>query len=119
MPIELREHSAQPDARRGLEPHVLAVECVAGVVEGGASELTREDLHGTRAKLDVVREEVLADVRAAREASQACVAADGAAKVQVVVRAGDREAERSYESQLRNRWPDSAEARGLAGGACE
>jgi type IV pilus assembly protein PilF len=32
---------------------------------------------------------------------------------------GDREAERSYESQLRNRWPDSAEAKALAGGACE
>jgi len=32
---------------------------------------------------------------------------------------GDREAERSYESQLRNRWPDSAEAKALAGGVCE
>jgi len=32
---------------------------------------------------------------------------------------GDREAERSYESQLRNRWPDSAETKALAGGACE
>jgi type IV pilus assembly protein PilF len=32
---------------------------------------------------------------------------------------GDREAERSYESQLRNRWPDSPEARAIASGACE
>jgi type IV pilus assembly protein PilF len=32
---------------------------------------------------------------------------------------GDREPERSYESQLRNRWPDSAETKALAGGACE
>jgi type IV pilus assembly protein PilF len=32
---------------------------------------------------------------------------------------GDREAERSYESQLRNRWPDSPEAKALASGACE
>jgi type IV pilus assembly protein PilF len=32
---------------------------------------------------------------------------------------GDREAERSYESQLRNRWPDSPEAKALATGACE
>ena len=32
---------------------------------------------------------------------------------------GDREAERSYESQLRNRWPDSPEAKALARGACE
>ena len=32
---------------------------------------------------------------------------------------GDREAERSYESQLRNRWPDSPEAKAMAGGACE
>ena len=32
---------------------------------------------------------------------------------------GDREAERSYESQLRNRWPDSPEAKAIAGGACE
>ena len=29
---------------------------------------------------------------------------------------GDREAERSYESQLRNRWPESPEAKALAGG---
>jgi type IV pilus assembly protein PilF len=32
---------------------------------------------------------------------------------------GDREAERSYESQLRNRWPESPEAKSLAGGTCE
>ena len=32
---------------------------------------------------------------------------------------GDRDAVRSYESQLRNRWPDSAEAKALASGACE
>ena len=32
---------------------------------------------------------------------------------------GDREAERSYESQLKNRWPDSAEAKAVAGGGCE
>lgn len=32
---------------------------------------------------------------------------------------GDREAERSYESQLRNRWPDSPEAKAIASGACE
>jgi type IV pilus assembly protein PilF len=32
---------------------------------------------------------------------------------------GDREAERSYESQLRNRWPDSPEAKAIAGGTCE
>ena len=34
-------------------------------------------------------------------------------------RQGDREAERSYESQLRNRWPDSAEAKAIASGGCE
>jgi type IV pilus assembly protein PilF len=34
-------------------------------------------------------------------------------------RQGDREAERSYESQLRNRWPDSAEAKAIARGGCE
>jgi type IV pilus assembly protein PilF len=34
-------------------------------------------------------------------------------------RQGDHEAERSYESQLRNRWPDSPETKALAGGACE
>ena len=32
---------------------------------------------------------------------------------------GDREAERSYESQLKNRWPDSPEAKAIAGGGCE
>jgi type IV pilus assembly protein PilF len=32
---------------------------------------------------------------------------------------GDRQAERSYESQLRNRWPDSAEAKAIAAGTCE
>jgi type IV pilus assembly protein PilF len=32
---------------------------------------------------------------------------------------GDREAERSYESQLKNRWPDSPEAKALASGPCE
>ena len=32
---------------------------------------------------------------------------------------GDREAERSYESQLRNRWPESPEVKALAGGACQ
>ena len=32
---------------------------------------------------------------------------------------GDREAARSYESQLKNRWPDSPEAKALAGGGCE
>jgi type IV pilus assembly protein PilF len=32
---------------------------------------------------------------------------------------GDREAERSYSSQLRNRWPESAEAKALASGGCE
>ena len=32
---------------------------------------------------------------------------------------GDREAERSYESQLKNRWPDSAEAKALASGTCQ
>jgi type IV pilus assembly protein PilF len=32
---------------------------------------------------------------------------------------GDREAERSYESQLRKRWPDSPEAKALASGECE
>ena len=32
---------------------------------------------------------------------------------------GDRDAERAYESQLRNRWPDSPEAKALAGGECE
>ena len=32
---------------------------------------------------------------------------------------GDRAAERSYVSQLRNRWPDSPEAKAIAGGACE
>ena len=31
---------------------------------------------------------------------------------------GDRETERSYESQLRNRWPDSPEAKALASGGC-
>jgi type IV pilus assembly protein PilF len=34
-------------------------------------------------------------------------------------RQGDREAERSYESQLRNRWPDSPEAKAIANGGCE
>lgn len=34
-------------------------------------------------------------------------------------RQGDREAERSYESQLRNRWPDSPEAKAIASGGCE
>lgn len=34
-------------------------------------------------------------------------------------RGGDREAARSYESQLRNRWPDSQEAKAIAGGGCE
>jgi type IV pilus assembly protein PilF len=32
---------------------------------------------------------------------------------------GDHEAERSYASQLRNRWPDSPEAKAVAGGGCE
>jgi type IV pilus assembly protein PilF len=32
---------------------------------------------------------------------------------------GDREAERSYASQLRNRWPDSPEAKAIATGGCE
>jgi len=32
---------------------------------------------------------------------------------------GDRQAELSYTSQLRNRYPDSAEAKALPGGACE
>jgi type IV pilus assembly protein PilF len=31
---------------------------------------------------------------------------------------GDREAARSYESQLRNRWPNSPEAKAIAGGEC-
>jgi type IV pilus assembly protein PilF len=31
---------------------------------------------------------------------------------------GDREAERSYESQLRNRWPDSPQTKALASGEC-
>jgi Tfp pilus assembly protein PilF len=32
---------------------------------------------------------------------------------------GDRSAEASYTSQLRNRYPDSAEAKFIATGACE
>jgi type IV pilus assembly protein PilF len=32
---------------------------------------------------------------------------------------GDREAERSYASQLKNRWPDSPETKAAASGACE
>ncbi|MGE5169101.1 MAG: type IV pilus biogenesis/stability protein PilW [Rudaea sp.] len=32
---------------------------------------------------------------------------------------GDPEAARSYESQLKNRWPDSPEAKALARGGCE
>ena len=32
---------------------------------------------------------------------------------------GDREAERSYESQLKNRWPDSPEAKAVASAQCE
>ena len=32
---------------------------------------------------------------------------------------GDQEAERSYESQLRNRWPESPEAKAIASGKCE
>lgn len=32
---------------------------------------------------------------------------------------GDRQAELSYASQLRNRFPDAAETRAIAGGACE
>jgi Tfp pilus assembly protein PilF len=32
---------------------------------------------------------------------------------------GDRQAELSYSSQLRNRYPDSAEAKALPGGTCE
>jgi Tfp pilus assembly protein PilF len=31
---------------------------------------------------------------------------------------GDPGAERSYESQLRNRWPDSPEAKAVASGVC-
>jgi type IV pilus assembly protein PilF len=34
-------------------------------------------------------------------------------------RQGDREAERSYESQLKNRWPQSPEAKAIASGGCE
>jgi type IV pilus assembly protein PilF len=34
-------------------------------------------------------------------------------------RLGDRNAEQSYVTQLRNRYPDSAEARAIASGACE
>ena len=32
---------------------------------------------------------------------------------------GNAEAARSYESQLRNRWPESEEAKAVAGGGCE
>jgi Tfp pilus assembly protein PilF len=32
---------------------------------------------------------------------------------------GDPEAARSYELQLKNRWPQSAEAKALASGGCE
>jgi len=32
---------------------------------------------------------------------------------------GDRDSERAYESQLKNRWPESPEAKALAGGQCE
>ena len=32
---------------------------------------------------------------------------------------GDRDAERSYESQLRKRWPDSAEAKAVGSATCE
>jgi type IV pilus assembly protein PilF len=32
---------------------------------------------------------------------------------------GDHDAERSYAAQLRNRWPDSPEAKSLADGECE
>ena len=32
---------------------------------------------------------------------------------------GDQEAVRSYESQLKNRWPDSPEAKALASGPCQ
>jgi type IV pilus assembly protein PilF len=32
---------------------------------------------------------------------------------------GDREAEQFYESQLRNRWPDSPEAKAVASGVCK
>jgi type IV pilus assembly protein PilF len=32
---------------------------------------------------------------------------------------GDRAAEQSYVTQLRNRYPDSAEAQAIASGACE
>ena len=32
---------------------------------------------------------------------------------------GDRQSEQSYASQLRNRYPDSAETRAIASGACE
>ena len=32
---------------------------------------------------------------------------------------GDREAERSYESQLRNRWPEAPETKAIASGTCD
>lgn len=32
---------------------------------------------------------------------------------------GDHEAEQSYESQLRNRWPDSPQAKAVASGGCQ
>jgi type IV pilus assembly protein PilF len=32
---------------------------------------------------------------------------------------GNREAESAYELQLKNRWPDSPEAKAIAGGECE
>ena len=32
---------------------------------------------------------------------------------------GDRNGEQSYESQLRNRWPDSPEAKAIASGGCQ
>ncbi len=32
---------------------------------------------------------------------------------------GDRAAETSYASQLRNRFPESAETKAIAGGSCE
>ena len=34
-------------------------------------------------------------------------------------RLGDRQAEQSYVMQLRNRYPNSAEARAIEGGTCE
>ena len=83
--IELREERAQTDAE-GLVPLKVrpAGERVAGVEEADRRELARQDLHGPRAKLDVVRDEIPAEKEVRRIAAQSIAAAQVGREVQVV-----------------------------------